>query len=291
MTSEGSREYDEVILKHYEGQAKEFGLGSNSTMLDLTVRQRETALIKRFLSLSILHLRGKGYSDSDIKICDVGCGNGYSLLTIAEDYPEVNVLGIEFTPALRKLAQSRFSGQDKVKVAAGDIRTLDLPDESFDIVICQRVLINLLDLSDQIKAISELSRITRQTGFILSIEAFQDPLINLNSAREEFNLPELPAAYHNSYLPSDIFDRELSLTKMIGPDLDIDLPTDFLPSNFLSSHYFISRVLHPIALGGSAQFVRNSYFVHFLTEAIDKPIGDFAPIKAHAFRKSSADNR
>ena len=48
-----SKDYDEIIRKHYDAQANELGLEPTSTMLDLTVRERETELIERFVGLAL----------------------------------------------------------------------------------------------------------------------------------------------------------------------------------------------------------------------------------------------
>jgi hypothetical protein len=94
-------------------------------------------------------------------------------------------------------------------------------------------------------------------------------------------------AHHNQYLKADFYRAEPSLRPLSGAELDSNLPDDFLPSNFLSSHFFVARVLHPLALDPSKPFSRNSHFVTFLSEALGKPVGDYSPIKAQAFKKSS----
>jgi hypothetical protein len=133
--------------------------------------------------------------------------------------------------------------------------------------------------------LSELARVTKLGGYLLTIEAFEEPLARLNEARQEFDLPLLEPAYHNLYISKDFFAAEASLTPATGPMIEPGLPQDFLPNNFLSSHYFVSRVLHPLALGPNRPFIRNSHFVRFMTAALDRPAGDYAPIKAHAFKK------
>ena len=126
-----SQEYDKVILEHYEGVAKEFGLEATSTMLDHTVRERETELIRSFVGLAVSSMRRPGRTDAEITICDVGCGNGYTLLVLSHKYPDVNFRGIEFTPSLRDIAESRFRGNDKVVISDGDVRSIKpIPDEA-----------------------------------------------------------------------------------------------------------------------------------------------------------------
>ena len=279
------KSYDQFISQHYDAQAQEHGLEPTSTMLDVTVRRRETELIERFIALAIELLHRECRTDGNLSICDVGCGNGFTLEVLSKQYPDINFQGFEFTPSLLELAQSRLSTANNTKVSYGDVTRLEAYSEQFDVVLCQRVLINLLDSVDQQTGLAELARITRPGGYLLSIEAFESPLARLNAARAEFDLPPLSPAPYNRYLPDDFYSAEASLAPLSTPVLDASLPFDFLPSNFLSSHYFVSRVLHPLALGPNRQFKRNSHFVLFLTEAFSQPIGDYSPIKAYAFRR------
>lgn len=277
--------YDQTILQHYEAQAQAHGLEPTSTMLDVTVRERETALVARVARLVLGQLRREGGADQHLTLCDVGCGNGYTLHLLSAQDPELHLAGFEFTPALLALARSRFAQTPRVTVSRGDVRALNAPDGRYDMVVCQRVLINLLEPADQRQGLAELARILRPGGFLLSLEAFEEPLAHLNAARAEFGLSPLPPAHHNRYLSSDFYRAEPSLVPVTGPLLEPDLPDDFLPSNFLSTHYFITRVLHPLALGPDRPFIRNSHFVRFLTSALPHPVGDYAPIKACVLRK------
>jgi len=278
--------YDSVILEHYGTQAREQGLKATSTMLDATVRERETRLVEGFVERVVRFFDREEDSEGELRLCDAGCGNGFTLSVLQEKFPSLDFLGFEFSPDLLGLAKKRFREMARVKILPGDIRTLKGHEESFQIVLCQRVLINLLDPQDQRRGLAVLTSLLKPGGFLLSIEAFEEPLLNLNSARAEFGLPALPQAHHNRYLPKEFFAEEKSLVPVLGPVLDRSLPENFLPSNFLSSHYFISRVMHPLFSKPEETFIRNSHFVRFFTEAIDQPIGDYSPIKAFAFRKA-----
>jgi len=279
-----NREYDHRILDHYDKQAAELGLNPAVTMLDSTVRERETRLIEHFVTLCVNRLRKSGFHDNQITVCDVGCGNGTTLEVLRLGFPEVMFHGIELTPSMLELAQNRFRDTPNVTVSHGDVRNLKI-GKLFNILLCQRVLINLLDSDDQKSALRKLAGTMEKGGYFLSIEAFSEPMDSLNTARTEFGMPPLEPAHHNLYLSSNFYTSEPSLVPLEGPRLEEGLAIDFLPANFLSSHYFVSRVIHPLALGPDRPFLRNSHFVAFLTEAIDRPIGDFSPIKAHSFIK------
>ncbi|MBI2058272.1 MAG: class I SAM-dependent methyltransferase [Nitrospirae bacterium] len=257
-------------------------------MMDATVRERETRLICRFVGLVLARLIRDGRKEENLVLCDMGCGNGLTLHVLSEEFPGLRFVGLEYTPEMMEVARARFGNSSRVSIEAGDVRRLSGCEGRFDFVLGQRVLINVLDPAEQRQALQGLARTLKPGGFMLGIEAFEDALVHLNEARSEFGLPPILPPHHNRYLPVDFYRWEHSLEPLTGPGLDPSLPADFLPSNFLSNHYYIARVLHPLALGPEARFDRNSHFVRFLTSSLAAPVGDYAPIKAFCFRKRIA---
>ena len=103
---------------------------------------------------------------------------------------------------------------------------------------------------------------------------FKSGLQNLNSARKEFDLEDLPPAHHNLYL-SDEFFQHKSLKEF-----------DNTQKELFSTHYFISRVLHQTFLTANKKdFIRNSHFVSFFSKAFPKNVGNYSPLKPLSFIK------
>jgi hypothetical protein len=114
-------------------------------------------------------------------------------------------------------------------------------------------------------------------GVLLFIEAFSSSLGRLNEARDEFDLPAIGPAHHNLYLQDDFFNI---------PTLRTYQSDSFsVRPNFLSTHYFVTRVLHPIFIEDKP-FKRNSEFVKFFTQALRQNVGDYSPLKLLAFERS-----
>ena len=277
-------DYDATIKQHYDRVAQTDKAAPTSTMADLYVREKETAFISSQIAeythqRKLKHLDGEQYArkpgnDSKLSVLDVGCGNGYTLERISESFPDFDFKGIEFNASLREIAAKRFLKKD-IPISEGDIRILSsLPQKKCDILICQRVIINLLDATDQKTALSNLVEIVNPKGLLIFIECLKSGLANLNSARSEFELGELPPAHHNLYLEDDFFShpslKEFDNSKLEG----------------FSTHYFVSRVLHPTFLNGNKpDFVRNSHFVSFFSQALPDSIGKYSPLKLFAFTK------
>jgi SAM-dependent methyltransferase len=272
------RDYDQSILSHYRKVAQEAGSDPTSGMADQRTRELETNLICDFVDRTICRYREEGKDEEELQLIDVGCGNGYTLEVLCGLFPKLKFAGFEYTPELRKIAEQRFPDQ-KVRVFSADVRNPDFAGSlKAHIVICQRVLINLLNSDDQANALDNIVESARPKGYLLFIEAFQSGLDRLNEARAEFDLSSLMPLQHNLYLPDSFFSRR--------PDLrSFDLECGIL-SNFLSTHYFVSRVFHPAMLG-NREMKRNSHWVTFFSQALTPAVGAFSPLRACAFQRSA----
>lgn len=282
---ESANPYDHAIREHYDKVAAAEGIAATSTMADTVIRDQETRFIsemtQRFVSDQLAEFSASGgYAvgpgrTGTFSLVDVGCGNGYTLEVLSSIKYNLVLQGIEFNDSLRRIAESRLESKD-IRVEKCDIRDSNtLPSKQFDILVCQRVLINLLDASHQKAALNNLVDLVSEKGILIFVEAFKSGLNNLNSARREFGLDDLPPAHHNLYLDDNFFEI----------DSIMNFDTSFKET--LSSHYFVSRVLHPVFLAQSGgEFVRNSHFVHFFSKAISENVGEYAPLKFLAFQKN-----
>lgn len=263
---------DELILTHYRKQAAEHQLEASSTMLDETTREMEIGAILQCVTHA---LRGL----ASAALLEVGCGNGYLLAVMRERFPHVHLTGVDYSPDMLELAQSRevFDAH----VARKDVRSLTFPSESFDVVVSERCIINLLDASDQVTALHELHRVLRPGGYLVLIEGFTDGLANLNRARGQLGLPDNQVPYHNLWFEKEVFLEAVGgRFELVG---DANGTTGVPPTNFLSTHYFVSRVLYPAVTRAEIQY--NTDFVKFFRFL---PVqGDYSPIQLYFMRKTA----
>ncbi|WP_303647796.1 class I SAM-dependent methyltransferase [Haloarchaeobius amylolyticus] len=89
--------------------------------------------------------------DTRERVLDVGCGTGKLTAVLAEE-TDGEVVGLDADPGL--LAHAR----EVAPVVAGDATRLPFPDDSFDLVVCQALLINL---PDPAAAVREFARVSR----------------------------------------------------------------------------------------------------------------------------------
>jgi len=277
--------YDADIKAHYDSVAEEEKDSGSSTMADQFIRDKETAFVidqvENFINRQVADYRenggfarGPGRHD-EFSLIDVGCGNGYTLHKIFESFPSLSLAGVEFNAALGNIARERFKSID-LPIYQGDLRSkTTLPDQKYDILLCQRVLINLLDVADQKAALNNIVEMVNPGGLLIFMECFNSGLDNLNSARQECGLPVLPPAHHNLYLPDDFFSHG-NLSEY-----------DCTQKHYLSTHYFVSRVLHEDSLSKrKGEFIRNSHFVSFFSNAFPPSIGEYSPLRFLSFTKT-----
>ena len=262
---------DRVILDHYAEQAAQHRLEPSSTMADLTTRELE---LKTIVSCVEHAVRRHGET---LRLLDVGCGNGYLLAELRARFPGLRLSGRDYSPDMVELAAGRALHECEIR--QGDVRRLDVADGSVDVVVSERCIINILDEAEQLKAIEELHRVLAPGGIAVVIEAFTDGLDNLNRARTEIGLPPNVVPHHNRWFDKDrLLPTVKGLFDIVAGDDSGAIP----PRNFLSTHYFISRVLYPAVT--QAEILYNTEFVRFFRFLA--PQGDFSPIQLYLLRKS-----
>lgn len=264
---------DQIIQSHYKIQAEKHKESSTSTMEDLIIRQKELESIYTFFNLRDVRVICND-------VLEIGCGNGFTLEQLASKYPDTKFHGLDFSHDLlgiaskRKIANGSFS--------QGDVRKLEFADHSVDIVYSERCLINLLSWEDQQKGLSEIHRVLRKGGYYFMVESFTDGFDNLNKARNELGLDNIPVAHHNLYFDKELFKGFTAPLFNIIDGTALGSDSNALLPNFLSSHYFSARVLHPLLTKGDPN-LKNTEFVKFFSFL--PPSGNYAPIQAHILQK------
>jgi ubiquinone/menaquinone biosynthesis C-methylase UbiE len=214
------------------------------------------------------------------RVLDVGCANGYSTLQFAA-HLKVQVRGIDYIPEMIEQARRRlleFPGrlEGTAEFAQGDVLALAEPEQHYDKVVAVRVIINLVDWPQQLKALQQCARVLKPGGVLLLSEATIQGWERLNRFRREWGLADIPMPAFNQYLDEDKviagISADLKLVELI---------------NFASTYYVGTRVLKPLlsqALSGAGNVADpdmewNRWFSQL------PACGDYGTQKLFIFRK------
>ena len=98
---------------------------------------------------------------------DVGCGVGHwGTLLSGLIAPEAEMVGVDREPEWVAESARRASGR-RYSSQVASVETLPFPDDTFDLVTCQTVLIHL---ADPARAIREMMRVTKPGGLVAVAE-------------------------------------------------------------------------------------------------------------------------
>jgi ubiquinone/menaquinone biosynthesis C-methylase UbiE len=259
------------VIDYYRDQAVANGLAPTATMPDAYVVDAEISAIRQFL--------WRATRDESLqRLLEIGCGNGHLATVIHHTFGgRFDYCGIDYTPEMIELAKSR---KLPFRFDHASVLELPIPDGGVDLIVSDRVLINLLEVDDQLKAVVELARVLRRGGVMMMIEGFKEGLVNLNRARSEFLLNPIPEPAVNNWFTEQRWAGAVMGEFVEFGDAElVGLP----PQNFLSSHYFMTRFVHD-AIRPADSKIRNTEFAKFFALALP-PVGDYSPLRIKYLRR------
>ena len=118
------------------------------------------------------------------KALEIGCGEGLFALQLKQQEAGLEVRGIDNDTGRleRAAARARERGLE-IAFSFADAGRLPFPDDSFDVVICVNVFLNLGSLETVRAALSEMKRVCRKGGaLIFDYRNARNPLLNIKYA-------------------------------------------------------------------------------------------------------------
>ncbi len=262
---------NENIREYWESRSLEAGTSPSATTQDVYLRE-----------LEILTLC-KNLADLDLppqsNVVDIGCGDGYSTLRIAESLKALSFKALDFSSNMIDVARGRLKEKpelkERVSFEVGDACNLraSLEQESVDIAMTDRCLINLTSPEQQYDAFSEIHRALKPEGHYVGIENFEEGNDELNLMRESMGLQKITIRRHNLFFKQLEFVPRM---KKLFRDVEI--------IDFSSSYYFATRVVYSKYCQMKNMEPDYHHEIHQL--AVDLPaVGSVSPIKLIIMRK------
>jgi ubiquinone/menaquinone biosynthesis C-methylase UbiE len=171
---------------------------------------------------------GRVFHSGD-SILDVGCGAGHYLPSLRRVINTPFAYhGIDATENYVALAKKAFAGQPNAEFSVGSIFDLDLPDRSYDVVMCNNVLLHMPSIA---RPLSELVRVARRkvlVRFLCGQRSFIIQDVHPQADGEEFDSQMRPVGFHyyniysQAYVHRVISDLKGVESWTITPDTDYD---------------------------------------------------------------------
>lgn len=154
------------------------------------------------------------------KILDAGCGEGEGTLAYVKIL-DSKVHAVDFSETRLQKAKERLQGHDNVTLKQMDFVGNYLLDNDYDIIICQRFLINITDWEIQKKILLDLVKLLKKGGKIILLEGYVQGVNELNQFRSQWGLPDIPVQWHNLFFDDNklipfMVEHGLSITKEDG---------------------------------------------------------------------------
>ncbi|TVO72432.1 class I SAM-dependent methyltransferase [Sedimenticola selenatireducens] len=168
------------------------------------------------------------------RVLEVGCGNGF--LTNILRLSSAHVDAFDYAENMIVSAKENY-GETNNRFFHDNLLSPASWDESYDCIVCVRVLINLRDFSEQKRAVENMQKALRKGGKLLLVEGYADGFTELNKLRSKSGIEPLIPAGINYYSKLE------EMREFLGKRFTI--AEDFHTGCF----DFLTRVVYPALVG------------------------------------------
>jgi ubiquinone/menaquinone biosynthesis C-methylase UbiE len=153
-------------------------------------------------------LQARGFQRG--RILDLGCGFGATNMVLAQAFPEAEVVGIDLSDPLLRLARQRAKAAGfsaRVKFEKADVHQIPYEDDSFEAIINAN-MVHLV--AEPVRMLDEIERVLSPTGHLFIIDLRRSWLgIVEKEVRSALTLPEAQALVKSSRLRNGVFSSDL----------------------------------------------------------------------------------
>lgn len=134
---------------------------------NLNTGQQST--IDATISLELITESAKRITPHATQLLDIGCGAGNYTIKMLYKLPELNCTLVDLSKPMLEKAQERIKpiAKGTISLHQGDIRTVSLPLEGFDIIVAGAVLHHLRDNTDWENTFQKLYQLLKPGGCLL----------------------------------------------------------------------------------------------------------------------------
>lgn len=217
-----------------ESFAKRNARDPYATSRDVNLRELEIRAIARCLDPA-----------SPLPVLDLGCGNGLTLLRLAERFPQLAMTGVDFSPELIEGAKhlagelAPAGGAPEFVCADAFAHIAGVADGSIGHVVTERFVMNLPSRAAQERMLHEIARVLAPGGHVIMCEASSEGFTGLNEARAALGLATIAERSADNVTVIRFEDDEIE--HWIPEHLGLE----FADKLGFSEYFLVSRVVHP----------------------------------------------
>jgi len=195
--------YPDYYLQNFHYQSGGYLSSESAALYDYQVEVLFTGGADAMRRQLLVPLRD-AFADLPIRaarMIDVACGTGRFLTFVKDNYPRLNVTGIDLSAPYLCEARRQLRRWSRVALAVGQAERLPFPDASHDIASCI-FLFHELPRPVRRQVAAEMARILKPGGILLFMDSIQ------RGDRPDFDplLDRFPLAMHEPYFADYIED-------------------------------------------------------------------------------------
>ncbi len=228
MTVQGSKK--QRTFENIKGFWNETAKNNLPTIRDIYFQDLEIREIIRQIQL----INNKNRKKIDTAL-DIGCGVGFA--TRKYSIYVNNIIGADYSEEFINNANSCIKASN-IKFQVEDVTDLSFPDESFDLIVGERILINLPTLEKQHQSIDEIIRVLKVGGTYIAVEVTEEGHMHVNRFRRMFGLDNLERYWHNLYIDEIEFIKYLNTKHSIS--------NHNIQTRSFGLYHFLSKVINPL---------------------------------------------
>jgi SAM-dependent methyltransferase len=268
-----------AIKQYWDERARQHAASAAATTDDVYLRELEIErLVQRFREMAL---------PEGARVLDVGCGNGYSTLALAERFPDLRFLGVDYSEPMIASCEQELAARPHLRGRAafrvGDVLDLkhlleEAGEAPFDAALTDRCLINLPDLPRQAAAVAQIAACLAPGAPYVAIENFVEGHDAMNALRAAVDLPPIPIRWHNRYFTEPEF-RDCVAPCFEGLRFD----------DFSSTYYFATRVIYSAFARMRGEEPDYRHEIHQLAPKLPA-FGSFSPIRMAVMQRKGASS-